>query len=110
MAEINVRPDIQNSVPYGDHWLEAMTGNIDLITPQQFIKVIPTLGDPSLVSTERYPMELHDLYEVSPPSSLTSDYLTVSGSCMVVSSNRSAMDAYVSELESTTNYRVNRPY
>lgn len=110
LAEINVRPDIQNSVPSGDHWLEAMTGNIDLITPQQFIKVIPTLGDPSLVSTERYPMELHDLYEVSPPSSLTSDYLTVSGSCMVVSSNRSAMDAYVSELESTTNYRVNRPY
>jgi biotin carboxylase len=110
LAEINVRPDIQNSVPTMDNWLTAMTSNIDLIRSQQFIKVIPTLTDPNLASTERYPMELHDKYQVYPPTSLTSDYLTTSGSCMVVSTNRLAMDAYVSELESTTNFRVNRPY
>lgn len=113
LCEINVRPDIQNSVPTvldGDNWLTAMTSDIDLIRPQQLIKVIPTLSDPSLVSTERYPMELHDKYEVYPPSSLTSDNLTQSGSCMVVSTDRLAMDAYVSELESTTNFKVNRPY
>ena len=110
LAEINVRPDIQNSVPSTDNWLEAMTCDIDLITPQQFIKVIPTLSDPELVRSERYPIELHERYEVSAPSSLTSDYLTISGSCMVVSTDRPSMDGYVSELESSTNFRVNRPY
>ncbi len=110
LAEINVRPDIQNSVPTQFNWLEAMTSDIDLIHTEQFIKVIPTLSDPELVSTERYPIELHERYEVSAPSSLTSDYHTISGSCMVVGTDRSAMDGYVSELEASTNFRVNRPY
>ncbi len=110
LAEINVRPDIQNSVPAQDNWLEAITHDIDLIRSEQFIKVIPTLSDPELVSTERYPMELHERYDVSAPSSLTSDYLTISGSCMVVGTDRSAMDAYVTELESISNFKVNRPY
>ena len=109
LAEINVRPDIQNSIPSCDNWFRAMTSDISLIRPQQLIKVIPTVSA-ELALTERYPLKLHDRYKVSAPTSLTSDYLTLSGSCMVVSTDRSAMDAYVSELESTTNFKVNRPY
>ena len=110
LAEVNVRPDIHNSIPSSDNWLTAMTSDIDLITTQQLIKVIPTIKNPELIRTERYPMHLHDKYRVSPPTSLTSDYLTLSGSCMVVSTDRPAMDAYVSELESISNFKVNRPY
>ena len=116
-GEINVRPDIHNSIPTvmsGNDWLTGITSNIDIIKSywqdQALIKVIATLSDQSLIPTERYPIELHDKYQVYPPSSLTSDYLTQSGGCVVVSKHRIAMDAFVTELEATTNFRVNRPY
>ena len=98
----------------GDDWLRAMTSDIELTRSywrdKQLIKAMPTLSDVNLIPTERYPIELHDKYRVYAPSSLTSDYLTQSGGCVVVSEHRSAMDAFVSELEQTTNFRVNRPY
>lgn len=116
-GEINVRPDIHNSLPVlmsGNDWLEGITHNIDIIKSywhnRVLIKAMPTLSDVKLITTERYPIELHEKYRVYPPSSLTSDYLTQSGGCVVVSEYRIAMDAFVSELEATTNFRVNRPY
>jgi hypothetical protein len=116
-GELNARPDVHNSLPTlmsGDDWLRAMTSDIELTKSywrdKQLIKAMPTLSDVNLIPTERYPIELHDKYRVYAPSSLTSDYLTQSGGCVVVSEHRSAMDAFVSELEQTTNFRVNRPY
>lgn len=116
-GEINVRPDVHNSLPVlmsGNDWLTGITSDINLIKSywknKFLIKAMPTLSDVKLIPTERYPIELHDKYRVYPPSSLTSDYLTQSGGCVVVAEHRVAMDAFVTELESTTNFRVNRPY
>ena len=116
-GEINVRPDVHNSLPVlmsGDDWLTGITSDINLIRSywrdKVLIKAIPTLSDVKLIPTERYPIELHDKYRVYPPSSLTADYHTQSGGCVVVSEHRVAMDAFVAELEATTNFRVNRPY
>lgn len=116
-GELNVRPDVHNSLPTlmsGDDWLRGMTSDISVIEAhwrdKQLIKAMPTLSDVNLIPTERYPIELHDKYRVYEPSSLTSDFLTQSGGCVVVSEHRSAMDAFVTELEQITNFRVNRPY
>ena len=116
-GELNARPDVHNSLPVlmsGDDWLRGITSDVNLIRSywhnKVLIKAMPTLTDISLIPTERYPIELHDKYRVYPPSSLTSDYLTQSGGCVVVSEHRSAMDAFVTELEAMTNFRVNRPY
>ena len=118
-GEWNVRRSMHNSIPSymtGDAWLRAMQGDMQIYRQawhnKRLIQVVAHTTS-EYADTERYPIELHDTYpEIHPPAGLRADYVTCSGGVIISteSEHRSVMDKFISELESTTNFKANRPY
>ncbi len=118
-GEFNIRRSMQNSIPTyldGDAWLSAMLGDMDTYRQswhnRKIIQVVAHTTS-EYIQSERYPIELHDTYpEIHKPAGLLSDFRTSSGGVIISteSEHRDVMAKFISELESTTNFKANRPY
>lgn len=118
-GEFNIRRSMHNSIPSymdGDAWLTAMQGDMSTYraawTDKKLIQVVIHTTHEHAES-ERYPIELHDTYPgIHKPAGLKSDFMTCSGGVIISteSEHRDIMDKFISELESTTNFKANRPY
>lgn len=118
-GEFNIRRSMHNSIPSymtGDAWLTAMQGDMSTYrqawSDKRLIQVV-VHTTPEHSESERYPIELHDTYsEIHKPAGLKSDFTTCSGGVIISteSEHRSVMDKFISDLESTTNFKANRPY
>lgn len=115
-GELGVRRYSHNSVPNlmtGDQWLECMLGDMDTYKSvwqgTEIIQVIIQTSYPE----DRYPIELHDTYpEIFPPGGLLDTFQTNMGGAIISSleQNRSVMDRFIHELETSTRFTANRPY